>query len=71
MERKIGSAAGKIWFTLQEKGPMPMSQLAKATGLSSELVNQGLGWLAREGKLEPNGSRSRILGLKGQMAKAT
>jgi hypothetical protein len=30
---------------------MGKAQLAKTTGLPSDLVNQGIGWLAREGKL--------------------
>lgn len=51
MESKIGQAAGKIWSALNANGSMGKAQLAKTTGLPSDLVNQGIGWLAREGKL--------------------
>ena len=51
MEAEIGFAAGKIWQTLSTKGPMAKSAIAKATGLSADAVDQGIGWLAREGKL--------------------
>lgn len=51
MEIEIGFAAGKIWQTLNAKGPMAKSAVAKATGLSADVLDQGIGWLAREGKL--------------------
>ena len=51
METKVGEAAGKIWKALNATGSMGKAQLAKATGLSGDLVNQGIGWLAREGKI--------------------
>ena len=51
METKIGEAAGKIWKALNVADSMGKTQLAKATGLTSDLVNQGIGWLAREGKI--------------------
>ena len=51
IELEIGKAAGKIWDVLSAKGSMSKSQIAKETGLSTQLLNQGIGWLAREGKL--------------------
>jgi hypothetical protein len=51
MENRIGEAAGKIWATLNAKGPLGKAELGKAVGLPAELVNQGIGWLAREGKI--------------------
>jgi hypothetical protein len=51
IETGIGFAAGKIWQTLNGKGPMAKSAIAKATGLGADLLDQGIGWLAREGKL--------------------
>ena len=51
METRIGEAAGKIWQALHAKGPMRTSGIAKATGLPGGLLNQGIGWLAREGKI--------------------
>jgi hypothetical protein len=51
MESKIGEAAGKIWQTLSSQGPMPKANLAKAAKLDKDLLEQGIGWLAREGKI--------------------
>ncbi len=51
METRIGEAAGKIWQVLNAEGPVGKARLAKATGLSRDLLNQGVGWLAREAKL--------------------
>jgi hypothetical protein len=66
MEAEIGNAAGKIWQALHSKGSMPKAQVAKATGLSADLFNQGLGWLAREGKLTVDkGSKGENLKLRG------
>ena len=50
---KIGEAAGKIWEVLEgsEEG-MTITQLKNKSGLPTNLVNQGLGWLAREGKVK-------------------
>jgi len=66
MEAKVGEAAGKVWQALHANGPMDKSALTKATGLSSDLVNQGIGWLAREGKIgcQGNGKRRQFT-LKG------
>ncbi len=52
MEAKVGESAGKVWQALHANGPMDKSALGKATGLSSDLLNQGIGWLAREGKID-------------------
>jgi len=51
LEKDIGEAAGRIWEALHENDPMSKTELAKRTGLSNVLLNQGIGWLAREGKL--------------------
>jgi len=51
MEKQIGEAAGKIWQALHAGGPMSKPQLARATGLPAGAVDQGIGWLAREGKI--------------------
>ena len=50
---KIGQAAGQIWHllsTAQEK--VGIADIPKQTKLTSPLAYQGLGWLAREGKIE-------------------
>lgn len=59
MEARIGEAAGKIWQALHADGPMRRSGIAKATGLSGDLLNQGIGWLAREGKIASQMQKGR------------
>lgn len=49
---RIGSAAGVVWQTLSGAGELTIPKLIEASGLSRDLVLSGLGWLAREGKLE-------------------
>jgi hypothetical protein len=49
---KIGTDAGKIWKALQVYGMSTSSQLARFTHLSPEEVYAGIGWLARENKLQ-------------------
>ena len=49
---KIGQAAGIIWKMLsQNTGQVNITDIAKRTNLTTQLAYQGLGWLAREGKL--------------------
>jgi hypothetical protein len=65
IEKEIGEAAGKIWEALYKDGAISKSRLAKATGLSAALVNQGIGWLAREGKISGEKKKSvETIGLK-------
>ena len=49
---KVGNTAGRIWDILQQNDEMTISQLPKALKEKDSLVYQGLGWLAREGKVE-------------------
>ncbi len=35
LEKQIGEAAGKIWKTLEQRGPMTRSRLAEAAELSA------------------------------------
>lgn len=50
---KIGQAAGLIWKMLsQASGQVNITDVAKKTNLTTQLAYQGLGWLAREGKIE-------------------
>jgi hypothetical protein len=50
---KIGVAAGKLWNALQGKSEgLSLSQLKTASALSADLLNKGLGWLAREDKIQ-------------------
>jgi len=52
MEHEIGEAAGRIWRWLEEKRETTITTLKQETKLSDQLLHMGLGWLAREGKIE-------------------
>ena len=52
MKEKIGATAGKIWKILQKKDKIAISQLPQVMNEKAILVNQALGWLAREDKIE-------------------
>ena len=61
---EIGTAAGLVWHFLEEHGPVTMTQLAKEIDAPRDVVMQGVGWLAREGKVSfHNGGRSKRVGL--------
>jgi hypothetical protein len=47
----IGEAAGVIWRTLDLQGHLSAEELSLETGLAEDRLNQGIGWLAREGKI--------------------
>lgn len=49
---QIGETAGRIWQLLSTRETLPVSQLPKELDEKAPLVHQGLGWLAREGKIE-------------------
>jgi len=52
MEHEIGEAAGQIWRWLKENGEATVARLKQDTKLTEPLVYMGIGWLAREGKIE-------------------
>ncbi|PWB75160.1 hypothetical protein C3F09_03000 [candidate division GN15 bacterium] len=51
MKDQIGQVAGKIWRTLETKGEVSLAQLPKILKEKDATAYQGLGWLAREGKV--------------------
>ncbi|RKX25405.1 MAG: hypothetical protein DRP47_09880 [Candidatus Zixiibacteriota bacterium] len=51
MSQDIGEVAGNIWHALDEKKELPISQISKMIKAKDAITYQGLGWLAREGKL--------------------
>jgi len=52
MIEDIGNAAGEIWrFLEQQTEPVNLTTLKKNVPISSSLLMMGLGWLAREGKV--------------------
>jgi hypothetical protein len=62
---QIGETAGSIWQVLNTKGPQTIAKLVKETGGPRDVVMQGLGWLAREGKVNiEEEARTRVVSLK-------
>jgi hypothetical protein len=60
----IGEIAGIIWRVLYDNGPLSMAKLVKAVGEPRDTVMQGLGWLAREGKVSiDEEGRNRMVSL--------
>jgi len=52
MIEEIGTVAGGIWNLLNERGEMSISGVVKEINVSQSTAYMGLGWLARENKLE-------------------
>lgn len=52
MQKQIGDAAGIIWKYLDQHTESTLSELKQATKLSDQFVLMGLGWLAREEKVD-------------------
>jgi Winged helix-turn-helix domain (DUF2582) len=50
--QQVGATAGKVWQTLNESGPLTVTQLKKKLNGTGELVGFALGWLAREDKID-------------------
>lgn len=64
---QIGETAGAIWRALTDHGPQSLAKLVERVGGNRDLVMQGIGWLAREGKLEiTETKRGRVIALKEQ-----
>ncbi len=60
----IGEMAGAVWKYLDENGPVTLSKLSREISGPRDLVMQGVGWLAREGKVRfEEGSRSKLISL--------
>lgn len=49
---RIGETAGKVWQVLSGQGESTIPRLAELTREKEPLVQQAVGWLAREGKIE-------------------
>jgi hypothetical protein len=49
---QVGETAGKVWHALSSAGPQTLKELKKKVDGPDELLNFGLGWLAREDKIE-------------------
>jgi len=52
LKKKIGETAGSIWSVLKERDRVAISSLPGIVNENTSIVNQALGWLAREGKID-------------------
>ena len=52
MLENIGSAAGAIWHYLEINNEASVTKLTREIGGNERTVLMGVGWLAREGKLD-------------------
>ncbi len=52
MKHRIGETAGRIWRILGERENVDISKLPQILKEKGEIVYQGLGWLARENKID-------------------
>ena len=59
MSERIGETAGKVWQFLKTSGAAPAARIQKGIGETTALTHQGIGWLAREGKLEIDRSQRK------------
>ncbi len=63
--QQIGETAGMIWRVLEDSGPLSTSKLVKLVEAPRDAIMQGIGWLAREDKLEiEDTSRGRVISLR-------
>ena len=51
-QKTIGDAAGAVWRKLGEKGRVALTTLPKLLDQDPALVQQAVGWLAREHKVD-------------------
>ncbi len=52
MIEEIGNVAGEIWHLLKERGELSISGVVSEIKASQSTAYMGLGWLAKEDKLE-------------------
>ena len=52
MLENIGSVAGAIWHYLENNNEATVTKLTREIGENERTVLMGVGWLAREGKLD-------------------
>ena len=60
MKTKIGEMAGRVWKVLGEKEAVAVSRLPQLLKEKGEIVYQGLGWLAKEDKIEFHKKEGKI-----------
>lgn len=61
----IGEAAGLVWHTLNDNGPLSPAKLCKMVDAPRDTIMQAIGWLAREDKVDLEETpRGRVVVLK-------
>jgi len=62
LQKKIGSNAGKNWYVLSTQKEADLSSIAKRIITDVQDVHSGLGWLARENKINTiQGKNNQII----------
>ena len=51
---EIGKTAGLVWKQLAKNGKSSLASLQTQTKTNPEMLNQAIGWLARENKIHIN-----------------
>jgi hypothetical protein len=59
MKEKVIETAGKAWRVLGERGESDIPELARLLREREDVVNQAIGWLAREDKISYSLKRNR------------
>jgi hypothetical protein len=54
LKAEIGKTAGLLWKQLAKNGKSSLSDLRTKTKANPEMLNQAVGWLARENKIYIN-----------------
>lgn len=57
IETQIGEAAGRVWHLLDGNGPQTLAEIKLKLKLRSDITSFGIGWLAREDKIEVTDER--------------
>lgn len=61
----VGEVAGLVWCYLRDHGAVTLSKLARELDVPRDLVMQGVGWLAREEKVQYlTGARFKKIALR-------
>ncbi len=59
MQQEIIQSAGQIWNYLNERGEVTTTKMKKDLSLDDNFASLGLGWLAREDKVDFSGKGAR------------
>jgi hypothetical protein len=71
VQERIGVTAGKVWQVLKKEEEADISRLPRMVSEKPVIVNQALGWLAREGKLEYREQGERLFVALNQFERRT